>query len=102
MHCTDNLKQIFSEIKLHGLVPDFYIHASVSDLYILTIGPQTQYSKIGRPILVIYKSLLNTEMQKLGTRPCSFISGNICLEFSVQCNAKLQNKNKLLNKDSHF
>ncbi len=27
--------------------PNFYIHVSVSDLDILTIGPQTQYSKIG-------------------------------------------------------
>jgi hypothetical protein len=41
MHCTENLKQIFPR----GLVPNFYIHVSVSNLFILTIGPQTQYSK---------------------------------------------------------
>ena len=34
-----------------GLVPNFHIHVSVSDLYIPTIGLQTQYSKIGRPIM---------------------------------------------------
>ncbi len=38
-------------MKLHGLVPNFYIRVSVSDLYILTIGPQTQYSKIGGPTM---------------------------------------------------
>jgi hypothetical protein len=47
MHCTENLKQIFPEMKLLDLVPNFYIHVSVSDLYIPTIGPQMQYSKIG-------------------------------------------------------
>ncbi len=37
-HCAENSKQIFSEMKLHDLVPDSYIHVSVSDLYIPTIG----------------------------------------------------------------
>jgi hypothetical protein len=41
------------------LVP---IHVSVRDLYIPTIGPQTQYSKIGGPIVGIYKSLTDTYM----------------------------------------
>jgi hypothetical protein len=31
-----------------------------------------------------YKSLTETGMKELGTRPRSFISGNICFEFSVQ------------------
>jgi hypothetical protein len=47
MHCTENLKQIFPEMKLHSLVPNFYIHVSVRILYIPTIRPQTQYSQIG-------------------------------------------------------
>jgi hypothetical protein len=38
-HCTENLKQIFPEMKLRGLVPNFDIHVSVSDLYISTIDP---------------------------------------------------------------
>jgi hypothetical protein len=62
MHYTENSKQIFPEIKLRGLVPNFYIHVSVSNLYIPTIGPQMQYSKIGRPIVAIYKSLTDTLM----------------------------------------
>jgi hypothetical protein len=33
-HCTKNVKKIFPDVKLRGLVPN-----SVSDLYISTIGP---------------------------------------------------------------
>jgi hypothetical protein len=83
MHCTENLIQIFPEIKLCGLVPILYVYVSVNVLYIPTIGPQTQYSKIGGPIMDIFKSLTDTWMQKFGTRPCSFISRNICFQFSV-------------------
>jgi hypothetical protein len=43
MHCTENLKQIFPEMKLDGLIPNFHIHVSVSP----TIGSQKQYSKVG-------------------------------------------------------
>ncbi len=75
-HCTENSKQILPEMKLSGLFTNSYIHVSVSDLYIPTIGPQTQYSKIGRPIMGIYKSLTDTWVWKFGTRPRSFISGN--------------------------
>ncbi len=54
---------VFPEMKLRGLVHNFYILVSVSDLYIPTIGPQTQDSKkIGRPIMRIYKSLIDTWM----------------------------------------
>ncbi len=58
---------VFPEIKLPGLVLNFHIHVSaVSDLYIPMIGP---------PYL----------LQELGTKPRSFISGNICFKFAVQC-----------------
>jgi hypothetical protein len=36
------------------------------------------------PIVGIYKSLRETWMWKLGTRPHSFISGNICFEFFLR------------------
>jgi hypothetical protein len=42
-------------------------------------------SKRGGPIVGIYKALTETFMRKLGTRPRSFISVNICFEFSIQC-----------------
>ncbi len=67
------------------------IHVSVSNLDIPMCGPQTQYSKEGEPIMGLYKLLTDTvqvhdaEIEKLGTRPRTFISGNICFEFSVQC-----------------
>ncbi len=38
-HCTENSKQIVPEMKQGDLIPNFYIHVSVSDLYISTIGP---------------------------------------------------------------
>ncbi len=37
-HCTQNLIYVFSEMKLLGLVPNSYIHVSVSDLLIPMIG----------------------------------------------------------------
>ncbi len=56
-------------MKLRGLIPNFHNHESVSDyIYITTIGPQTQYSKVGEPMVGIYKSLSDTWMKKLGTR----------------------------------
>ncbi len=60
-------------MKLRGLVPNFYIHVSVSDLYIPTIGSQTQYSKIGRPIMGIYKPLTDMYMNaKIGNEAAQF------------------------------
>ncbi len=77
---------IFPEMKLRRLAPNFYIYVSVSDLYnILMIGPHILLYCLCWPIVGIYKSLTYTWMWKLGTRPHSFISGNICFEFSVQC-----------------
>jgi hypothetical protein len=43
-------------MKLRRLVPNFYIHVSVSDLYIPTISLQVHYRKIGRLIVGIYTS----------------------------------------------
>jgi hypothetical protein len=39
VHCKQDLIYVFPEMKLCGLVPNFHIHVSVSDLYIPTIGP---------------------------------------------------------------
>jgi hypothetical protein len=32
IHCTENLIYVFPQVKLCGLVPNSYIHVSVSDL----------------------------------------------------------------------
>jgi hypothetical protein len=54
-HCTENPINVFSEMKLRGLVPNSYIHVSVSDLYIFPgSGYLFGYSKIGRLTLGIY------------------------------------------------
>jgi hypothetical protein len=33
-HCTEKSEQIFPDMKLRGLVPNAYIHVSLSDLYV--------------------------------------------------------------------
>jgi hypothetical protein len=62
IHFTENSKQIIPEMKLRGLVHNFYIHVSVSNLCIPMIGPQMQYRKIGGPIVGIYKWLTDSWM----------------------------------------
>jgi hypothetical protein len=64
------LKQIFTEMKLRGLVPNFYIYVSPSDLYMPTIGT---------PILRLWENKNHSQIHECGnwgTRPRSFISGN--------------------------
>ncbi len=53
---TEISKQIFPEKEYRGLSPNFHIHASVSDLYIPTIGLPTLLEEIYRQILGLYKS----------------------------------------------
>ncbi len=48
---TEISKQIFPEKEYRGLSPKFHIHASVSDLYIPTIGLTILLEEICRPIL---------------------------------------------------
>ncbi len=51
---TEISKQIFPEKEYRGLSPSFHIHASVSDLYIPTIGLPILLEEICRPILGLY------------------------------------------------
>ncbi len=55
-------KKIFPEKEYRGLSPNFQIHASVSDLYIPTIGLPLPIllEEICGPILGLYKSLTDT------------------------------------------
>jgi len=39
-HCNENPIYVFPEKELRGLSPNFHIHVSVSDVYILRIGPR--------------------------------------------------------------
>ncbi len=48
---TEISKQIFPEKEYRGLSPNFHIHASMSDLYISTVGLPIQLEEICRPIL---------------------------------------------------
>jgi hypothetical protein len=57
---TENSKQIFPEKELCGHSPNFYIHVSVSDLYVPTIDLPILLQEICVLILGIYKSLTDT------------------------------------------
>ncbi len=56
-HCKENPIYVFPEKKLRGLIPNLYIHLSVSDLYIPLSVHLFSFSQIGRPTVGIYKSL---------------------------------------------
>jgi hypothetical protein len=59
VHCTENPIYVFPEMKLRSLVPNYYIHVSVRDLYIPRIGLPICLQK-NRAILGIYKLLIVT------------------------------------------
>jgi hypothetical protein len=65
-------------MKLCGLIPNSYIHVSVNDLYIPIISLPTLFgwSKIGRPILGIYKWIIDVWRWKLEDRALLFCFGN--------------------------
>ncbi len=64
-HCKEISLYVFPEKELGGISPNFHIHVSVSDLYIST--PRSVHlffwSRIGRPIVGIYKSLTDVAAQ---------------------------------------
>jgi hypothetical protein len=60
MHCNGYSVYVFLFWELRGLSPNFHIHVSVSDLYILSIGPHISSCRKGRPIVGIYNSLTDT------------------------------------------
>jgi hypothetical protein len=61
-HCNENHIYVFPKKELRGLSPNFYLHVSVSDLYIPWVGLHIFCSRIGRPIVWKYKSLTDTFM----------------------------------------
>jgi hypothetical protein len=97
LHCKEDPVYVFPEMKLRGLVPNFHVCVSVSDLYIPSIGPPILLQKIkGQIVGIVYKSRTDIWMWKLGTRPRSFISGNIWFEFSVPCLCSVHQKGVIM------
>jgi hypothetical protein len=47
-HCNENPIYVLPEKELRGLGPNFYIHVSVSSLYIQRIGPHIFLQQIGQ------------------------------------------------------
>ncbi len=69
---TENSKQIFPEMKLVGLVPNFCIHVSVSDLYIPTICPPILRYCFCGPIVGICKSFSGYMDVEIGNEVAQF------------------------------
>ncbi len=65
---AENLKQVFPEKEYRGLSLNFYIHVSLSELHIPTMGLPFLLEEICGPIRGINKSLTDTLMWKLGLR----------------------------------
>jgi hypothetical protein len=53
LRCTENPIYVFPEMKLRCLVPNFYIHVSVSDLYIPRVAHRYMNVEIGRLNIII-------------------------------------------------
>jgi hypothetical protein len=73
-HCTANQIYVFPKMKLRGLVPNSYIHVSVSDFYIFQ--DRSRIHECGNWETEHYNSFLEI------TRLRSFISGNSHQPFS--------------------
>jgi hypothetical protein len=58
VHCTENQIYVFPEMKLRGIVPDSYIHVSVSDRIGLPIW--LQQNRQTDPGNILYKLLTDT------------------------------------------
>jgi hypothetical protein len=56
-HCNENIVYVFLFWELRDLSANFHIHVSLGDFYFPKISPNISCSRIGRPILEIYKSL---------------------------------------------
>ncbi len=79
LHCNENPIYVFLFWELRGLSPNFHIHVSVSDLYILRIGPHN-FLQQNRQLDPGNIKIANRHMDvKIGN---SF-PGNICFKFSV-------------------
>jgi hypothetical protein len=97
-HCNENPIYVFPEKKLHGLSPNFHIHASVSDFYIHRIGPCIfSCSRIGRQIPgntvhTVYINCSQTYALEIGTEAAQFLLLGIFVSnfrycvFAVQSN----------------
>ncbi len=93
-HCNKNPIYVCLFWALRGLSPDFHMLVCLWAIYILysqdqSTTPHISCSRIGRSIIVIYKSLTDTWVWKLRLWPRNSFSGNICFKFSalVLCSA---------------
>ncbi len=86
-HTAKNIRiYVLPEMKLRGLSSNFHIQVSVSNLYIIPrLVHLFSCSRMGRHRSWEYINRSQIHECRMGLGPRSFISGNICFEFSVYC-----------------
>jgi hypothetical protein len=69
MHCHENPTYVVLFWEMRGLSPNFHIHVSVSDLFILRIGPHISLQQNMQKYIKIWKYInLYNRYMSAGTR----------------------------------
>ncbi len=94
-HCNENPIYVFLFWEQRGLSLNFNIHVSVSDLYSPRIGLYISSSRIGRPMVEIYKSLTDRRMNvEIGTETPIFLFWEYLFRkfgiLSLQCSKRFR------------
>ncbi len=85
LHCNENPIYVFPEKELRSLNSNSHIYVSVSDLYILRVGPHIflwQNRHTDRGNIKSAHRHMNVEIR---AEVCNSFSGNICFQFSILC-----------------
>jgi hypothetical protein len=80
-HSTENPIYVFSEMKLRGLVPNSYIHVSVSDLYISTLSSRQLRQPLPQPHTLYRKSNWFIPRNETARPRSQFLHSCICERF---------------------
>ncbi len=96
LHCTEDSKQIFPEMKLSSLVPNFFIHLPGSDLYI------SKSVLFGISFTLKGKKILTTRIIVSTYVRSGFQIRNLYVSYLCYCQKRDSNKTFILNSHQPF